>query len=275
MGLPWPESARYEDFMMSARAVIQHHPMQTMEKPVSGKGAARLMRRQGFTPAVVYGPGQAPMTLGVATMDLAKALRVGHFFTHLQELVIGGKPMKVLAKDIQRHPVTDMPIHVDFTYYEPARKVNVDVMVRIIGEKESPGIKLGGVLQLIETSLEVVCRADSIPQEIEVSVAGLDIGGSVHLSSLTLPEGVRSAVTNRDLTIASVVSTRTSNMAADATAAAAVSAADVPASTAKAPAAAAAPAGKDAKGAKAPAKDAKAPTAKAPAAAAKPAAKKK
>ena len=123
------------------------------------------------------------------------------------------------------------------------------------------------MLQLIETSLEVVCRADSIPQEIEVSVAGLDIGGSVHLSSLTLPEGVRSAVTNRDLTIASVVSTRTSNMAADA-AAAAVSAADVPASTAKAPAAGKAAAAAPAKGGK----DAKAPTA---AAAAKPAAKKK
>jgi large subunit ribosomal protein L25 len=268
MGLPRPESAKFEDFLMNAKAVIQHHPMQTMDKPVSGKGAARLMRRQGFTPAVVYGPGQAPMTLGVATMDLAKALRVGHFFTHLQELVIGGKPMKVLAKDIQRHPVTDLPIHVDFTYYEPSRKVSVNVMVRIIGEKESPGIKLGGVLQLIETSLEVVCRADSIPQEIEVSVAGLDIGGSVHLSSLTLPEGVRSAVTNRDLTIASVVSTRTSNMAADATAAAAVAASDVPASTAKAPAAGKAAAAAPAKGGK----DAKAPAA---AAAAKPAAKKK
>ena len=267
MGLQRPESAKFEDFLMNAKAVIQHHPMQTMDKPVSGKGAARLMRRQGFTPAVVYGPGQAPMTLGVATMDLAKALRVGHFFTHLQELVIGGKSLKVLAKDIQRHPVTDMPIHVDFTYYDPARKVSVNVMVRIIGEKESPGIKLGGVLQLIETSLEVVCRADSIPQEIEVSVAGLDIGGSVHLSSLTLPEGVRSAVTNRDLTIASVVSTRTSNMAADA-AAAAVSAADVPASTAKTPAAGKAAAAAPAKGGK----DAKAPTA---AAAAKPAAKKK
>ena len=255
---------------MNAKAVIQHHPMQAIDKPVAGKGAARLMRRQGYVPAVVYGPGQAPMTLGVAVMDLAKALRVGHFFTHLQELVVNGKPMKVLAKDIQRHPVTDLPIHVDFTYYEPARKVNVNVMVRIIGEKESPGIKLGGVLQLIETSLEVVCRADSIPQEIEVNVAGLDIGGSVHLSSLTLPEGVRSAVTNRDLTIASVVSTRTSNMAADATAAAAVAASDVPASTAKAPAAGKAPAA-----AAAPAKgtkDAKAPAA---AAAAKPAAKKK
>ena len=252
---------------MNAKAVIQHHPMQAIDKPVAGKGAARLMRRQGYVPAVVYGPGQAPMTLGVAVMDLAKALRVGHFFTHLQELVVNGKSMKVLAKDIQRHPVTDLPIHVDFTYYEPSRKVNVNVMVRIVGEKESPGIKLGGVLQLIETSLEVVCRADSIPQEIEVSVAGLDIGGSVHLSSLTLPEGVRSAVTNRDLTIASVVSTRTSNMAADA-AAAAVSAADVPASTAKAPAAGKAAAAAPAKGGK----DAKAPTA---AAAAKPAAKKK
>ena len=236
---------------MDAKPTIQHHVMQAVEKPKSGKGSARELRRQGFVPAVVYGPGAQPLMLAVKELDLAKALRVGHFFTHRQELNLNGKVMQVLAKEIQRHPVSDMPIHVDFTRFDPNRIVHVNVMVRIVGEKESPGIKLGGVLQLIETSLEVVCRADSIPQEIQLDVSALDIGESVHLSSVQLPEGVRSAVTNRDLTIVSVVSTRTSNTAADEAAdaaAAPVAAGEVPAITAKAPAAdAKAPAGKDAK----------------------------
>ncbi|RYG58825.1 MAG: 50S ribosomal protein L25, partial [Alphaproteobacteria bacterium] len=120
-----------------------------------------------------------------------------------------------LARDIQRDPVTDLPLHVDFIPYNPKSIIHVNVSVRVEGEEQSPGIKIGGVLQLIESQIEVICRADSIPEEIVVSVAGLDIGESIHLSSITLPEGVKPAVTDRDLTIVSVVSTRTSNTAED------------------------------------------------------------
>ncbi len=221
------------------------HPIQTIEKSRNGKGAAREMRRQGYVPAVIYTPGKQNenVTLGLLVKDLNRALQVGHFFTQAQELKIADKVIKVLAREIQRHPVTDKPVHIDFMSYDAARQVNVNVTVKIVGETESPGLKEGGVLQLIEAQLEVVCRADSIPEQIEVSVAGLEIGDTVHLSSIKLPEGVRSAVTDRDLTIVSIISTRTSNTADDEAADAAAAAAAAPAEGAAAPAGVGAAAG--------------------------------
>lgn len=238
--------------------------MNAVEKATQGKGSARALRRQGMVPGIIYTQGAAGQSIAVNAMDLAKALRAGHFFTHTQELNLGGKTIKVLAREIQRHPVNEQPLHIDFMMFDPARKVHVNVQVNIVGADKSPGIKTGGVLQLIESTLEVVCRADSIPQEITVDISGLDIGDSIHLSEVKLPEGVKAAVTDRDLTVASVVSTRTSKMDEDDAAAAPVSA-DVPAIAQKADGKAP-EAGKDAKaGAKpaakpaaaAPAKDAK------------------
>jgi large subunit ribosomal protein L25 len=225
------------------------HQINTMTKDKNGKGAAREMRRQGFIPAVIYTPGdQANTVLGLNVKDLSRALQVGHFYTHAQELKIGEKVLKVLAKAIQRHPVTDRPIHVDFMSYDPARQVNVNVTVNITGQTDSPGLKEGGVLQLIEAQLEVVCRADSIPEQIEVSVAGLNIGDTIHMSEITLPQGVRSAVTDRDLTIVSIISTRTSSTADDEAAdAAAAAAAAAEGATEGAAAAAGAPAAEAAK----------------------------
>ncbi len=220
---------------MNAKQAAKHHVIQAEAKTASGKGAARAARNAGLVPAVIYAPGSAPEHVSVNARDLAKAIQIGHFYTNVQELNIGGKTSKVLAKALQRHPVTDTVIHADFMRYDAKRMVNVNVTVNIVGEELSPGIKTGGVLQVIETQLEVVCRADSIPQDITVDVSGLDIGDSIHLSSIKLPEGVKSAVTDRDLTIASVVSTRTSSVAEDeaADAATAAAAAEVPASNQK------------------------------------------
>lgn len=203
-------------------------------KLASGKGAARDLRRNGMIPAVIYNKGADSQSIAIKSSDLAAALRVGHFFTHNHELSLDGKAVKVLARDIQRDPVTDLPLHVDFIPYNPKSIVHVNVSVHIEGETESPGIKVGGVVQLIESEIEVICRADSIPEEIVVSIAALDIGESVHLSDIKLPEGVKPAVTDRDLTIVSVVSTRTSSTAEDEAADAAahdaaVSASEVPA----------------------------------------------
>lgn len=233
---------------MNAHTATKHHVMKAQTKARQGKGAAREMRRQGYVPGVIYAQGHDSQAVAVFGKDLAKALQMGHFFTTTQELELDGKPVKVLARDIQRHPLTDQPIHIDFIRYNPASKIHVEVTVNITGADKSPGIKEGGVLQLIETTIEVVCRADSIPADIEVSVAELGIGDAVHLSEVKLPEGVKAAVTDRDLTIVSVVSTRTSATAADeaadaaAAAEAAPAASEVPASNQKAPAAAAAPA---------------------------------
>ncbi len=236
---------------MNSRPQAQHVVLNAVGKPTQGKGAARALRRAGMVPGVIYGKGtEAGETIGVNGQDLAKALRAGHFFTNTQELNIAGKVVKVIARDIQRHPVSDMPVHIDFIRFDPSRIMNVNVTVNIVGADKSPGIKLGGVLQLVEAELEVVCRADSIPQEITVDISGLDIGDSVHLSEIKLPEGVKSAVTDRDLTIASVVSTRTSKMEEDEAAVAAPVSAEVPAASQKndgKPAAAPAAPAKDAK----------------------------
>lgn len=210
-------------------ATSTHSVINAVAKPKSGKGAARELRRNGYLPAVIYKKGEDSQSIAVKASDLAASLRKGHFFTHNHELNLDGKAVKVLARDIQRDPVTDMPLHVDFIPYNPKSIVHVNVTVRLEGEELSPGIKIGGVLQLIESQIEVICRADSIPEEIVVSVAGLEIGDSVHLSGIKLPEGVKPAVTDRDLTIASVVSTRASNMADEAADAAAAAPAAEPA----------------------------------------------
>lgn len=223
--------------MTTAKKHAARVVMQAVAKTRSGKGAARDMRRNGMVPGVIYAAGHDSQAIAVNAKDLAAALRAGHFYTHNHELNLDGATVKVLARDIQRDPVSDRPIHIDFIRYNPASKVNVNVSVKVVGETESPGLKVGGVLQLIEAELEVVCRADSIPEEITVSVAGLDIGDSVHMNTIALPEGVKFAVTDRDLTVVSVVSTRTSSTAedeaADAAAAAAAAPAEVPASAQK------------------------------------------
>lgn len=189
--------------------------MEAIEKTKQGKGAARELRRNGMVPGVIYAAGHDSQSIAIRAKDLDAALRAGHFFTHNHELNLDGKTVKVLARDIQRDPVTDIPLHIDFIRYNPKSIVHVDVSVRVEGEAESPGLKTGGVLQLVETTLEVVCRADSIPQELVVSVASLDIGESVHMSQIALPEGAKWGVTDRDLTVVSVVSTRTSATAED------------------------------------------------------------
>lgn len=209
--------------------------MFAITKTASGKGAARDLRRNGMVPAVIYNVGKDSQSIAVKASDLAASLRAGHFFTHNHELSLDGKSVRVLARDIQRDVVTDTPLHVDFIPYNPKSIVHVNVAVRVEGSETSPGIKVGGVIQLIEAEIEVICRADSIPEEIVVNIAELDIGDSVHLSDIKLPEGVKPAVTDRDLTIVSVVSTRTSNTAEDeaADAATAAAAAEVPATEQK------------------------------------------
>lgn len=255
-----------------------NHPIPAVAKPKQGKGPARELRRQGYIPAIIYGHEKdAPLPLGIKLHDLDKALRVGHFYTHKQELMLDGKAIPVLAREIQRHPVTDIPTHIDFIAYNPSRSIRTAVQVVVVDQAKCVGLKNGGVLQLVEATIDVICRADSIPEGIEVSVAGLDIGDTVHLNSVTLPAGVKAAVVDRDLTILSVISTRTASMEEEekkaaeeaAAAAAAAGGAAAPVAGAKPAAGAAAPAAAGAKaGAAAPAAAGKA------APAAKPAAKK-
>ncbi|MEO5371671.1 MAG: 50S ribosomal protein L25/general stress protein Ctc [Magnetococcus sp. DMHC-1] len=173
----------------------------------TGKGVARKLRREGKVPAVLYGAGQENLNLALERkewnmlMDAeGRALR-----THPQNLVMeDGKRIAVLVRSSQRHPVTSQTEHVDFLRFDPNRRIDIMVPVVIKGDAESPGVKRGGMVQAIRRELHVQCRADHIPEWIEVSVANLDIGESIHIKDIHLPDGVEVHAED-NFTVAAVV----------------------------------------------------------------------
>lgn len=178
-------------------------PAETRER--AGKGASRALRREGRVPAVVYGNNQEPLSIHVEEKLLAKMLSTGHFMNSIVMIDAGGEQVRTLPKDVQFHPVTSRPSHVDFLRIAANAKVTVAVPVRFDNEEGSPGIKRGGVLNIVRHDLELVCDATRIPDEIHIDLAGLEIGDSIHISAVQLPEGTESAITDRDFTIATVV----------------------------------------------------------------------
>ncbi len=175
----------------------------------AGKGAARAARRAGRVPGVIYGSKKTPEAVSVDPSELATELGKPGFFTRLHDVQVNGATQKVLVRAVQFHPVSDRPIHVDFLRVEPDSRVTVAVPVIFENEAASPGIKRGGVLNVVRHSIEVVCAAARIPHEIRVDLTGLDIGDSVHFSAVGLPEGVRPAITARDFTVATVAAPTT------------------------------------------------------------------
>jgi large subunit ribosomal protein L25 len=171
----------------------------------AGKGASRHLRREGRVPAVVYGNNEDPLSIHVEEKALMKALQGGHFMNSVVMIDAGSAPVRTLPKDVQFHPVTDRPLHVDFLRISEHAKVAVGVPIRFIDEERSPGIKRGGVLNAVRHELELVCDAAEIPEQVEISLAGMDIGDSLHISAVTLPQGTESAITDRDFTVATIV----------------------------------------------------------------------
>ncbi|QLC24517.1 50S ribosomal protein L25/general stress protein Ctc [Parasphingopyxis algicola] len=171
----------------------------------AGKGASRAMRREGRVPAVIYGDKKDPEPIHLAERELMKLLHTGHFMNSLVSLDIGGSKTNALPKDVQFHPVNDRPMHVDFLRIGKGATVTLAVPVSFVNEEESPGLKRGGVLNVVRHELELTCPADDIPSEIVVELDGLEVGDSVHISQVELPEGVTSAIDDRDFTIAGVV----------------------------------------------------------------------
>lgn len=171
----------------------------------AGKGASRALRREGRTPAVIYGGKEEPTLIHVEQKELVRQLMTGHFMNSIVNIEIGGKTVRTLPKDVAFHPVTDRPTHVDFLRLTGDSKVEVAVPVVFINEEASPGLKKGGVLNIVRHELELVCASDSIPEEIQIDVTGRDVGESIHISDVTLPKGVTSAITDRDFTIATLV----------------------------------------------------------------------
>ena len=192
----------------------------------AGKGASRALRRDGRVPAVIYGDKKEPLAVHVEEKLLAKMLSTGHFMNTVVMIDAGGEPHRTLPKDVQFHPVSSRPIHVDFLRIGEHSQLTVAIPVRFDDEEESPGIKRGGVLNVVRHELELVCDASSIPDEVHVSLAGLDIGDSIHISAVTLPEGTKSAIEDRDFTVATLVAPSAMKSEADDEAAAAAAAAD-------------------------------------------------
>ncbi|BBC73073.1 50S ribosomal protein L25 [Altererythrobacter sp. B11] len=171
----------------------------------AGKGASRTLRREGRVPAVIYGGKEEPTTIHVEEKLLVKQLGTGHFMNSIVMIEVGGKTLRTLPKDVALHPVSDRPLHVDFLRLSKDAKIEVAVPVVFVNEEASPGLKRGGVLNIVRHELELVCEADKIPGEIQIDVTGLEVGDSIHISHVTLPSGSESAITDRDFTIATVV----------------------------------------------------------------------
>ncbi len=170
----------------------------------AGKGAARAARREGLIPAVIYGDKRPPVTINLNYHEITQRLQKIGFYTTLFDLKVGNKSERVLARDVQFDPVKDFPIHVDFLRITKGAKVTVQVPVRFINEEESPGLRQGGVLNVVRYEIGLVCPADNIPDEVVVDVTGMELTDSIHISQVTLPEGVEPEISDRDFTIATV-----------------------------------------------------------------------
>jgi len=173
-------------------------------REAAGKGPARALRRSGRVPAVIYGERKDQEMVSLEARALRRQLGNPRFFSTLCSLQINGEAVRVLPRDVQLHPVTDDPLHADFVRVSAGTTVEVEVQVVFVNEDVSPGLKRGGVLNIVRREVELVCPADAIPAEITVDLKAFDIGDSVHISHVALPEGVRPTITDRDFTVATI-----------------------------------------------------------------------
>ncbi|MGH6866736.1 MAG: 50S ribosomal protein L25/general stress protein Ctc [Methyloceanibacter sp.] len=171
----------------------------------SGKGSARSIRRDGRVPGIVYGDKQEPQNIALESREISRQLQTGHFQSTIFMLDVEGQKTRVIPRGVQLDPVRDFPIHVDFMRLSKDALVTVNVPVHFLNDAASPGLKRGGVLNIVRHEIPVRCPADKIPDHFDVDLTGLEIGDSVHISAITLPEGVRPTITDRDFTVATIV----------------------------------------------------------------------
>jgi len=171
----------------------------------AGKGASRHLRREGRVPAVIYGDKKEPISISVNERELAKMLGTGHFMNSVVMIEGADKAaIRTLPKDVQFHPVSDRPLHVDFFRIGEHSTVHVNVPLHFVDEELSPGIKRGGVLSIVRHEVELIVDAAEIPDQIDVSLKGFDVGESIHISAVTLPKGAKTAIDDRDFTVATI-----------------------------------------------------------------------
>ena len=170
----------------------------------TGKGFARASRRAGRIPAVIYGDKQETISIDIEEREYRKLMTQSGIFSRLLDLNVDGKSNIVLTRDIQFHPVSENPLHVDFLRIGKESTITVSIPVSFINEDLSPGLKTGGVLNTVRFELELECPADNIPEKIEINLEGLVVGDSIKISTVKLPDGVKPTITDRDFTIATI-----------------------------------------------------------------------
>lgn len=169
-----------------------------------GKGAARGLRREGRVPGVIYGDKKPPEPIVMERKDLWMQIRTGQFLNTIYMLNVGGETTRVIPRDVQFDPVRDFPIHVDFLRLGAGARVTVEVPVAFINESESPGLRRGGVLNVVRHAIELRCLPEAIPEQLEADLTGLEIGDTLHVSAIKLPEDVELTITDRDFTVATI-----------------------------------------------------------------------
>jgi large subunit ribosomal protein L25 len=170
----------------------------------AGKGTARATRREGRIPAVIYGNKEKPVMIALDNTKFTRELHRPGFFTHLFDIELDGVKHRVLPRDVQLDPVYDRPLHVDFLRVSDTTEITLKVPVEFVNVETCPGIKRGGMLNIVRHDIEVYARAAAIPEKITVDLAGVDVGASIHISAVKLPEGVRPTIDDRDFTIATI-----------------------------------------------------------------------
>lgn len=174
-------------------------------RPSNGKSGARAVRREGRVPGIIYGGDQAEQqTISLDAKELGLSITRGRFLASVFEIEVDGRKTKVIPRDVQLDPVRDVPLHVDFQRIGGDNMVRLRVPVRFFNDLLSPGLKRGGVLNVVRRDVEVWAPADKVPEVFEIDLEGLDIGRSIHISAVTLPDGVRPTIQGRDFTIATI-----------------------------------------------------------------------
>ncbi|MGE0740662.1 MAG: 50S ribosomal protein L25/general stress protein Ctc [Hyphomonadaceae bacterium] len=170
----------------------------------TGTGGARATRNSGLIPGVLYGGPKGSIPIEINAKDVEMAIRSGKFLSHMVELRHQGENQPVIPRAIQFHPVTDKPIHVDLYRVEENAEIAIDVVVHFKNHEASPGLKRGGALNIVRHTVKLKVKANKIPEEIVVDLTGLDIGDSIHISQIALPDGARPVIRDRDFTIATI-----------------------------------------------------------------------
>ena len=171
-----------------------------------GKGSARAARRAGMVPAVIYGDKQPALGIELEARVIRKIIHEPGIFSRLLNIDVDGKSITVLTRDIQFHPVSDEALHFDFLRVSKSSTVAVAIGVEFINEDKCPGLRIGGVLNVVRHEVELNCPANAIPEKITVDLEGIKVGDSIHISSIELPEGVEPTITDRDFTVATLQS---------------------------------------------------------------------